>query len=204
MHPPAPAREPLRVGRLLWGIALLLAAPVFAIWMAVTGLLSALAAASITVDASGAVPPLISAGQTLLSAFAFWAMFVSAGAGLVVLILLGVQSIQAARRPPVVSPGATFGSVLWAWGLAIPFATGIGALIGMLFRTTAESIGTDLSLDAGPGTGINYDDAVHGLTTGGAWLLVAVVGLSLSVILTVRYVRARRQSKNYASGRSTG
>ncbi|WP_371029360.1 hypothetical protein [Pseudoclavibacter sp. JSM 162008] len=202
MHPTAPAREPLRVGRLLWGMALLLAAPVFAIWMAVTGLLSALAAASITAEASAAVPPLISAGQTLLSAFAFWAMFVSAGAGLVVLILLGVQSVQAARRPPVAS-GPTFSSVLWGWGLAIPFSTGIGALVGMVFRATADSIGTDLSLDAGPGTGINYDDAVHGLITGGAWLLVAVVGLALAVILTVRYVRARRQSKNNASGRST-
>jgi hypothetical protein len=183
-------------------MALLLAAPVFAIWMAVTGLLSALAAASITAEASAAVPPLISAGQTLLSAFAFWAMFVSAGAGLVVLILLGVQSVQAARRPPVAS-GAAFGSVLWGWGLAIPFSTGLGALVGMLFRSTADSIGTDLSLDAGPGTGINYDDAVHGLITGGAWLLVAVTGLALAVILTVRYVRARRQSKNNASGRST-
>ncbi|NYF14508.1 hypothetical protein HDC34_002835 [Pseudoclavibacter sp. JAI123] len=202
MHPPAPAREPLRVGRLLWGILLLLAAPAFAIWMAVTGLLSALAAASITGEASAAVPPLISAGQTLLSAFAFWAMFVSAGAGLVVLILLGVQSIQAARRPPAAS-GPSFSSVLWGWGLAVPFATGIGALVGMLFRSTADGIGTDLSLDAGPGTGINYDDSVHGLITGGAWLLVAVVGLALAVILTVRYVRTRRQSKNNASGRST-
>ena len=162
MQHSAPAREPLRVGRLLWGITLVLAAPVFAIWMAVTGLLSALAAANITVDAVGTVAPLASAGQGLLSAFAFWATFISAGAGLVVLILLGVQSMQAARRP-VIATGPTFGSVLWGWALAIPLATGIGALAGTVFRPDAESIGTDLSFDAGPG--VNYSDAVYGLIT---------------------------------------
>lgn len=186
------------MGRLLWGIFLLLAAPAFAIWMAVTGLLSALAAASISVDAVGPVPPLVSAGQNLLATFAFWATFVSAGAGLVVLILLGVQSIQAARRPASVT-GPTFGSVLWGWALAIPLATGIGALVGMLLRPVAGSIGTDLSLDAGPGTGINYDDAVYGLMVGGAWLLAALIGLALAVTLTARYIRARRQSKMGAS-----
>ena len=198
MQQSAPAREPLRVGRLLWGIFLLLAAPAFAIWMAVTGLLSALAAASISVDAVGPVPPLVSAGQNLLATFAFWAMFVSAGAGLVVLILLGVQSIQAARRPTN-AIGPTFGSMLWGWALAIPLATGIGALVGMLLRPVAGSIGTDLSLDAGPGTGINYDDAVYGLMVGGAWLLAALIGLTLAVTLTARYIRARRQSKMGAS-----
>ncbi|PPF46158.1 hypothetical protein C5B85_05870 [Pseudoclavibacter sp. AY1F1] len=193
MQPSAPAREPLRVGHLLWGIFLLLAAPAFAIWMAVVGLLSALAAANITVDAVGTVAPLVSAGQGLLAAFAFWATFVSAGAGLVVLILLGVRSLQAARRP-VIATGPTFGSVLWGWALAIPFATGIGALVGSVLDPVAESIGTDLSLDAGPGTGINYEDAVYGLITGGAWLFAALVGLVLAVILTVRHVRARRRN----------
>ncbi|WP_282857353.1 hypothetical protein [Pseudoclavibacter helvolus] len=190
MQHSAPAREPLRVGRLLWGITLVLAAPVFAIWMAMTGLLSALAAANITVDAVGTVAPLASAGQGLLSAFAFWATFISAGAGLVVLILLGVQSMQAARRP-VIATGPTFGSVLWGWALAIPLATGIGALAGTVFRPVAESIGTDLSFDAGPG--VNYSDAVYGLITGGVWLLAALVGVVLAAILTVSYVRARRQ-----------
>lgn len=193
MQQSAPAREPLRVGRLLWGILVLLAAPAFAIWMAVTGLLSALAAASITVDAVGSVPPLVALGQSLLAAFAFWAMFVSAGAGLVVLILLGVQSIQAARRPTNAT-GPTFGSVLWGWALAIPLATGVGALVGMLLRPVADSIGTDLSLEAGPGTGLNYDDAVYGLMAGGSWLLAALVGLALAVTLTVRYIRERRQT----------
>lgn len=202
MQQSAPARGPLRVGRLLWGIFLLFAAPAFAIWMAVTGLLSALAASTITANVAGPVPAFIAAGESLLAAFAYWAMFISAGAGLVVLILLGVQSMQAARRP-VIATRPTFGSVLWGWALAIPLATGIGALAGTVLRPVAESIGTDLSLDAGPGTGIGYGDAVYGLITGGAWLLAALVGLTLAVVLTVRYIRARRQKKSDASSRST-
>ncbi|MBF4551825.1 hypothetical protein [Pseudoclavibacter sp. VKM Ac-2888] len=199
MQQTPPARGPLRPGRLLWGIVLVLAAPAFALWMAVTGLLSALAAASITVDAVGPIPPLVETGQTLLSAFAFWAMFVSAGAGLVVLILLGARSIQAARRTAGAA-GPTFGSVLWGWAFAIPLATGVGALAGLLLRPVADSIGTGLSLDAGPGTSIDYDDAVYGLIVGGTWLLAALVGLVIAVIFTVRYVRARRRQSSDQTG----
>lgn len=195
MQQTPPARGPLRPGRLLWGIVLVLAAPAFALWMAVTGLLSALAAASITVDAVGSIPPLVEAGQTLLSAFALWAMFVSAAAGLVVLILLGVQNIQSARRAPGAA-GPTFGSVLWGWAFAIPLATGVGALAGLLLRPVADSIGSGFSLEAGPGTGVDYDDAAYGLIVGGAWLLAALVGLVIAVILTVRFARTRRQQKS--------
>lgn len=203
MQHSAPAREPLRGGRLLWGILLLLAAPAFAIWIAVVGLLSAFAAANITVNATGSIPVLASLGQSLLSAFAYWATFISAGAGLIALILLGVQSIQAARRPAPASPGPTFAAVLWAWALAIPLATGFGALVGTVLAPVADSIGTDLSLDAGPGTGINYDDAVYGLMTGGAWLLAATIGLVLAIVRTIRFVRSRRQARAGHAGDAT-